>query len=161
MDTADRMDAQGDILDSCDLQFRQYGRRTEFDGPIRTLRCHNDVGLLRELLARPGDGAVLAVDGSCSLRCALFGDVLADRAVQNGWTGLVIAGAVRDTRTLATIDLGIKALGSNPRRGAFDGTGEIDIPVSFGGATFVPGQHLWSDNDGVIVTRPGPPTGTP
>ena len=63
MDTADRMDAQGDILDSCDLQFRQYGRRTEFDGPIRTLRCHNDVGLLRELLARPGDGAVLAVDG--------------------------------------------------------------------------------------------------
>lgn len=161
MDTADRMDAQGDILDSCDLQFCQYGRRTEFDGPIRTLRCHNDVGLLRELLARPGDGAVLAVDGGCSLRCALFGDVLADRAVQNGWTGLVIAGAVRDTRTLATIDLGIKALGSNPRRGAFDGTGEIDIPVSFGGATFVPGQHLWSDNDGVIVTRPGRLAGTP
>ncbi|MDT7617271.1 MAG: regulator of ribonuclease [Pseudonocardiales bacterium] len=154
MNTADRMDELGDGGDSCELQLRQYGRRTEFDGPIRTLRCHEDIGLLRELLAQPGDGAVLVVDGRSSLRCAILGDRLAGSAVRNGWSGLVIAGAVRDTRALADIDLGIKAVGSNPRRGTADGTGEIDVPVSFGGTTFVPGQHVWCDDDGVVVTRP-------
>lgn len=153
MNNADRMDELGDAADSCALQLRQFGRRKEFDGPIRTLRCHEDIGLLRELLAQPGDGAVLVVDGRSSLHCALFGDRLATSAVQNGWSGLVIAGAVRDTRALADIDLGIKAVGSNPRRGAADGIGEIDVPVSFGGTTFVPGRHVWCDDDGVVVTR--------
>jgi regulator of ribonuclease activity A len=153
--TADYMDERGECVVSCDLQLRQYGGRAEFEGPIRTLRCHEDIALLRQLVAEPGGGAVLVVDGGASLHCALVGDQLADRAARNGWAGMVIAGAVRDTRALTAVDLGIKALGTNPRRGATRGTGEIDVPVTFGGTTFVPGQYLWSDDDGIVVTRPG------
>jgi regulator of ribonuclease activity A len=115
--TADYMDERGEGVDSCDLQLRQYGGRAEFEGPIRTLRCHEDIALLRQLVAEPGGGAVLVVDGGASLHCALVGDQLADRAARNGWAGMVIAGAVRDTRALTAVDLGIKALGTNPRRG--------------------------------------------
>jgi regulator of ribonuclease activity A len=154
LSTADRMDECGDGMDSCDLQLRQFGGRTEFEGPIRTVRCHEDIALLRQILATPGHGAVLVVDGHASLRCALFGDKLAESGARNGWAGVIIAGAVRDSRALADISLGIKALGTNPRRGTARGTGEIDVPVTFGGAIFVPGQYLWSDDDGVVVTRP-------
>ena len=42
------------------------------------------------------------------------------------------------TPALTAVELGIKALGTNPRRGAARGTGEIDVPVTFGGTTFVP-----------------------
>jgi regulator of ribonuclease activity A len=136
------MDEGGEGVDSCDLQLRQYGGRAEFEGLIRTLRCHEDIALLRQLVAEPGGGAVLVVDGGASLHCALVGDQLADRAARNA-------------RALADIDLGIKALGTNPRRGAARGAGEIDVPVTFGGTTFVPGQYLWSDDDGIVVTRPG------
>lgn len=154
MGTADYMDQRGEAVDSCNLQLRQYGGRVQFEGPIRTLRCHEDFALLRQLLAEPGGGAVLVVDGKASLRCALLGDQLAENAVRNGWAGVIIVGAVRDSRALADIDLGIKALGSNPRRAAARGAGEIDVPVTFGGTTFVPGQYLWSDDDGIVVTRP-------
>jgi regulator of ribonuclease activity A len=159
MGTADHMDERGDAVDSCDLQLRQFGGRTEFEGPIRTLRCHEDIALLRQILAEPGGGAVLVVDGRSSLRCALLGDRLAGSGARNGWAGVIIAGAVRDSRALADIDLGVKALGSNPRRGAALGTGEVDVPVTFGGATFVPGQYLWSDDDGIVVTRSEPRPG--
>lgn len=154
MNTADRMDELGDAAESCELQFRQYGRRTELEGRVRTLRCREDIALLRTLLGQPGNGAVLVVDGGSSLRCAILGDRLAGSAARHGWAGLVIAGAVRDTRALAEIDLTILALGTNPRRGTADGAGEIDVPVTLAGTTFVPGEYLWGDEDGLVVTRP-------
>jgi regulator of ribonuclease activity A len=80
-----------------------------------------------------------------------MGDLIAASAVQRGWAGVVIHGAVRDVAALRDLPLGIKALGSNPRKSAKDGAGEVDVPVSFGGVTFRPGQRLWSDDDGVVV----------
>jgi len=96
---------------------------------------------------------VLVIDGGGSLRSALLGDRLAGCGARNGWAGLVIDGAVRDLRALAAVGVSIKALGSSPRRSAADGVGEIDVVVTFGSATFTPGEYLWSDEDGVIVTR--------
>ena len=60
-------------------------------------------------------------------------------------------GAVRDVEALAALDIGIKALGSNPRKSAKLGAGQVDVPVTFGGVTFRPGAHLSSDEDGVVV----------
>jgi regulator of ribonuclease activity A len=99
----------------------------------------------------PGEGKVLVVDGGGSLHTALMGDLIAASAVQHGWEGVVIHGAVRDTDALADLDLGVKALGSNPRKSAKTGAGERDVPVSFGEATLTPGAHLVSDGDGVVV----------
>ncbi|MGI5270202.1 ribonuclease E activity regulator RraA [Nonomuraea sp. CA-218870] len=151
--TADLYDERGDELDSCDLQLRQYGGRRAFHGRIATVRCHQDNALVKAALAEPGEGRVLVVDGGGSVRTALMGDVIAGSAVAGGWAGVVINGAVRDVAALRELDLGVKALGSNPRKSAKDGAGERDVPVSFGGVTFHPGAELWSDDDGILVTR--------
>ncbi|MDX3102279.1 ribonuclease E activity regulator RraA [Nonomuraea angiospora] len=150
--TADLYDERGDQLDSCDLQLRQYGGRRAFSGTVVTVRCHEDNVLLKSVLSEPGEGRVLVVDGGGSLRAALMGDVIAGMAVANGWAGVVINGAVRDVAALRELDLGVKALGSNPRRSAKAGGGERDVPVTFGGATFRPGAELFSDDDGILVT---------
>lgn len=149
--TADLYDRHGDALQSCDLQLRDLGGRRRFHGAVRTVRCHQDNALLKSLLATPGEGAVLVVDGGGSLHTALVGDVIAGLAVEHGWAGLVVHGAVRDSAALAGLDLGVKALGTNPRRSARTGAGEVDVPVTFGGVTFPPGASLWADEDGVVV----------
>ncbi|MER7369789.1 ribonuclease E activity regulator RraA [Nonomuraea wenchangensis] len=152
--TADLYDEHGDQLDSCHLQLRQYGGRRAFSGRIATVRCHEDNALLKSVLSEPGEGRVLVVDGGGSLRAALMGDVIAGIAVASGWAGVVIHGAVRDVAALRDLDLGIKALGSNPRKSAKTGAGERDVPVTFGDAVFHPGAELFSDEDGILVTRP-------
>jgi regulator of ribonuclease activity A len=156
--TADLLDTRADELDSCDVQFRQFGGRRAFGGRVRTVKCREDNLLLRNLLAAPGAGQVLVVDGGGSFATALLGDNVARGAAANGWAGVVIYGCVRDSAGLLQVDLGIKALGTQPRRSGKRGTGEVDVPVAFGGATFTPGAELWSDDDGVVVTRP---TGRP
>jgi regulator of ribonuclease activity A len=150
--TADLVDAHSDVVKSCEAQFRQYGGRVRFHGPIRTVRSTEDNALLKQTLSTPGEGAVLVVDGGASLRCALVGDLIAGLGQKNGWAGLVIWGAVRDTMALATLDMGIKALGSNPWRSSKNGTGQADVPVSFGGVEFRPGHWLYSDEDGILVS---------
>jgi regulator of ribonuclease activity A len=149
--TADLVDQHGDALASSDLQMRQYGGLAAFTGTVRTVRCFQDNALVKQALATPGDGQVLVVDGGGSLHSALMGDLIAASAVAHGWAGVVVHGAVRDVAALRDLPLGVKALGSNPRKSTKDGTGEVDVPVSFGGVTYRPGQRLWSDDDGIVV----------
>jgi regulator of ribonuclease activity A len=151
MSIADRLDAAPAEYHNCELQLRQFGGRGSFDGPIRTVQCYDDTVLVKQVLAEPGNGQVLVIDGAGSPRVALMGDRTALMAAENGWSGLVIFGMVRDVDALAQLDIGIKAVGSTPRKPAQDGVGSIDVPVRFGSATFVPGAHIWSDSDGVIV----------
>jgi regulator of ribonuclease activity A len=151
--TADLYDEHGEALASLPLQLQNLGGRAAFEGPIRTIRCFEDNGLVKSTLATPGDGAVLVVDGAGSLNSALMGDMIAASAVANGWAGVVINGPIRDRVALSGLDLGVKALGSNPRKSAKAGAGEVDVPVEFGGVTFTPGKRLYSDEDGILVQR--------
>jgi regulator of ribonuclease activity A len=149
--TADLVDDIGADVRSCDLQFRQLGGRTEFAGPISTVRCFEDNALLKSVLSEPGDGGVLVIDGAGSLHTALVGDVIAELARSNGWAGLIVHGAVRDAATLRTLDIGVKALGTNPRKSTKTGTGERDVAVELGGILFLPGEIAYSDDDGIVV----------
>ena len=151
--TADLYDEHGELLASVSLQFQDLGGHTGFSGPVRTVRCREDNGLVKAVLNSPGNGAVLVVDGAGSLNTALMGDLIAAAAVENGWSGVVINGGVRDRAALAKLPLGIKALGSNPRKSAKDSVGEVDIPVEFGGVTFRPRAVLYADEDGILVER--------
>ncbi|MFM1988244.1 MAG: hypothetical protein RJA99_1201 [Pseudomonadota bacterium] len=150
-----------DLCDACEgavasaLPWRGFGRRRAFAGDIRTVRCHEDIGLMRDVVSQPGHGRVLVIDGGGSIARALFGDLMAAVAIRNGWAGLVIHGAIRDAAEIDAMDLGVKALGTVPCRGTRTGAGEVDVPVSFGGATFVPGRRLVADEDGVIVLPEG------
>lgn len=153
LSTADLYDEHGDELESCATQLTSYGGRAWFSGAIVTVRCLRDNVILDQTLETPGEGRVLVVDGDGVLDTALMGDRIAGNAATNGWAGVVIHGAVRDVAALRELDVGIRALGSNPRKSAKDGHGELDVPVAFGGATFRPGATLWADEDGILVTR--------
>jgi regulator of ribonuclease activity A len=150
LSTADLVDAHGEKVKSCSVPFRQFGARTRFFGRVRTLATFEDNALIKQTLLAPGGGAVLVIDGQASLRCALVGDVIAGLALKNGWSGLVIWGVVRDSVALGTLDLGIKALGTNPWKSGKQGGGAVDVPVSFGGVQFRPGDWLYSDEDGIL-----------
>ena len=152
--TSDLCDARDDVQ-ACALPFRGYGRRRAFAGNLRTIRCFEDVALMRAAVNQPGHGQVLVIDGGGSLARALFGDVMAEIAVRNGWAGLVIHGVIRDSVEIDAMDIGVKALGTVPRRGERTGAGEVDVPLRFGGVTFTPGQRLVADEDGVIVLPAG------
>lgn len=151
MKTADLMDDFQEELQSCTVQFCNYGRIKAFWGVCRTVKCYEDNVLVKKALGTHGSGGVLVVDGGGSLEVALLGDMLADLGRKNGWSGVIINGAVRDTVALGSLDFGVKALGSNPKRSRKEGGGETDIPVEFGTVTFRPGQWVYCDEDGVVV----------
>ncbi|MGH8248571.1 MAG: ribonuclease E activity regulator RraA [Gammaproteobacteria bacterium] len=132
--------------------FRDYGARKRFCGPIATVKVYEDNSLVRAALEEPGEGRVLVVDGGASMRCALVGDKLAELGRTRGWAGMVISGCIRDSLALAALDFGIKALGSTPRRSVKKGAGERNIAVTFSGATFNPGDWLYADEDGVLLS---------
>ncbi len=138
----------------CELQLRDFGAVRAFSGQVATVRCAEDNVLVKQRVAEPGGGRVLVVDGGGSLRCALVGDNVAGLALANGWAGLVLNACVRDVAALAELALGIKAIGTCPRPSGKTGAGELDVPVSFGGATFAPGALLYADADGVVVLPP-------
>jgi len=150
--TADLCDAHPDQVKVCQIPFRSFGQVAAFNGPIRTLSVLDDNALVRQVLERPGQGAVLVVNGGGSLKRALVGDNLASLAIDNGWAGIVVHGAVRDSAVLNTMDVGVKAVGTIPVRADRDAIGEIDIPTAFGGVIFTPGDWLYADADGVIVS---------
>jgi regulator of ribonuclease activity A len=149
--TSDLFDAHAATAQTCETQFRSFGGAAAFSGRIATVRCLEDNVLVKQRVSEPGEGRVLVVDGSGSLRCALVGDNVAGAALANGWAGLVLNCCVRDTAALAELGLGIFAIGTNPRPSSKTGAGEVDVAVSFGGCTFLPGALLHADGDGVVV----------
>jgi len=149
--TADLVDEYEDILKSCSIQFRDFGARKRFFGPVRTVQCCRDNQLIKSLLNSPGEGAVLVVDGGGSLESALMGDMIAVAGVKNGWAGCVIYGAVRDVTMLATLEFGIKAIGVNPVKSAKLGAGIVDGAIELGGLKIESGQWIYCDEDGLVV----------
>jgi regulator of ribonuclease activity A len=150
--TTDLCDAHPDDVNVVDPIFRDFGGVKAFYGPITTLAIFEDNSLVRDALGEPGQGRVLVVDGGGSLRCALVGGNLAALAEKNGWAGLLVFGAVRDSRELAAAKVGLKALAAHPKKSEKRGLGRRDVPVRFGGVTFRPGHHLYADEDGVVVS---------
>lgn len=151
--TTDISDDLGDDAQVADPVFRDFGGRAIFDGPISTVKCHEDNSLVRQALEEPGNGRVLVVDGGASMRCALFGDMLATLAEDNDWAALVINGCIRDSAEIATIDIGVRALATHPRKSVKRGVGERDVAVHFAGITFHPSEYVYADEDGIVVTE--------
>jgi regulator of ribonuclease activity A len=156
--TADLCDRHEEQLRDGELRvvapmFRSFGARRAFHGPIATLKLFEDNSFVRKMLEQPGAGRVLVIDGGGSLRRALLGDQLAALGVKNGWAGIVVYGCIRDSAAIATMDIGVFALATHPQKTDKRNVGEADVPVSFGGVTFFPGDWLYADNDGVLVAR--------
>jgi regulator of ribonuclease activity A len=150
--TADLCDAHSDELQIAEPGFRSFGGHSRFHGEIVTIKLFEDNSLVRETLGQPGHGKVLVIDGGGSKRCALLGDLLAASAVEKGWNGILLNGCIRDSADIAGMPLGVIALDTHPLKSVKKGVGEMNRPVRFAGVTFRPGEYLYADEDGVILS---------
>ncbi|WP_105104170.1 ribonuclease E activity regulator RraA [Microbulbifer pacificus] len=150
--TPDLCDEFPELVQVVEPMFINFGGKEQFGGQIVTIKCFEDNSLVRDLVAEEGAGNVLVVDAGGSMRRACLGDLLAEKAVQNGWEGIVMYGCIRDVDAISGLKLGVQALGSHPMKTDKKGVGERDIAVTFGGVTFKPGEYLYADNNGVIVS---------
>jgi regulator of ribonuclease activity A len=149
--TTDLSDEFGEELQACQSIFRDFGAVGRFAGPIATIKCFEDNSLVRDLVAEPGRGRVLVIDAGGSMRRAVLGDLLAKKAVDQGWHGFIIFGCIRDSAAIAQMPIGVKALGTHPLKTDKRGEGQRDIKVRFADATFAPGEWVYADTDGILV----------
>jgi regulator of ribonuclease activity A len=149
--TADLYDQYEEQLRICDPVFRDFGGVRCFSGPAVTVKCFEDNSLVKSTLAEPGAGRVLVVDAGGSMRCAMLGDLIAASAVANDWAGVILFGCVRDSVEIGGMALGVKALGTNPRKSQKRGEGQCDLPVTFAGVRFAPGDWVYCDPDGILA----------
>lgn len=151
--TADLCDKFIDQLQVAEPIFRSFGKRLVFEGEIHTLKLFEDNTFVRSALEKDGNGKVLVIDGGGSSRCALLGDNIASLVIKNDWAGVVIFGCVRDSAVINTMDVGIKALNTNPVKSNKRNEGQENIPVRFAGVDYNPGSYLYSDEDGIVVSE--------
>ena len=152
--TADLYDAHEGKVKIATPLFRAYGGKTRFYGEIVTIKCHEDNSLVGETLkTKNGKGKVLVVDGGGSLRCALLGDQLAEKAVANEWEGVIVYGCIRDSAMVNDMAIGVRALNTHPAKSVKRGEGIFNEPVTFAGVTFQPGDYVYADEDGILVSE--------
>lgn len=151
--TADLCDHHGDHVQVCKIAFHSYGKAKSFSGKIETVKVLEDNVLFLETLESVPAGSVVVVDGEGSRNCALMGDRLAGIAESRGLAGVIIHGCVRDSADLADINVGIFAIGTNPLKSKKEGKGQRDAVLQFGGVTWIPGEYVYADHDGVIISK--------
>ncbi len=150
--TADLYDEFEEKLQIATPIFNDYGGNLKFCGPASTVKVFEDNSLIRAALEEPGEGRVLVIDGGASLKCALLGDMLAELGKDNDWAGIIVYGCIRDSAVIANISIGIKALNTNPRKSVKKGIGERDVSVDFADVIISPGDYIYADEDGVVIS---------
>ena len=150
--TPDICDDFSEELQILEPLFTEFGGKDKFSGEIVTIKCFEDNSLVKQTLGTAGHGKVLVVDGGGSKRCALLGDLLGAMAVENGWQGALVNGCVRDVEILKGMDLGVRALHSYPLKSHKRGEGQLNVAVRFAGVSFEPGQYLYADENGMLVS---------
>jgi regulator of ribonuclease activity A len=150
--TADLCDEYAADIQVAEPVFRIYGSRRSFFGQVVTLRVFEDNSLVRSALEEAGNGQVLVVDGGASRRCALLGGDIARLASENGWSGVIMNGCIRDRLDIDATDIGVRALDTCPRKSRKQGLGERDVDLCFAGIDVTPGDYIFADEDGVVVS---------
>lgn len=152
IDTSELCDIYSDQVDVVEPIFSSFGGRSAFFGKITTVKCFESNGLIADVLEEEGQGRVLLVDGGGAVRRALIDAELAQLAVENGWEGIIVNGAVRQLDVLETLDIGIQALAPIPVGADDTDFGEVDTPVNFGGVSFLPEDYVYADLTGIILS---------
>lgn len=134
-------------------ELKDYGGRNNFYGKIHTVKCFENNPFVRTALESEGEGKVLVVDGGGSMNCALLGDMLGEIAVKNKWSGIIVNGCIRDSSALSLLELGVRALNTNPQKSGKKNEGQNNVKVNFSGIDFIPGEFIYCDEDGIITSK--------
>ncbi|HIF5500585.1 TPA: ribonuclease E activity regulator RraA [Pasteurella multocida] len=153
IDTSELCDIYLDQVDVVEPIFSSFGGVNRFYGKVTTVKCFENNGLITDILEENGEGRVLLIDGGGAVRRALVDAELVQLAVDNGWEGIIVYGAVRQIQQLEEMDIGIHALAPIPVGADKQNIGEIDVPVNFGGVTFFPEDYVYADLTGIILSQ--------
>ena len=153
IDTSELCDLYAEQVDVVEPIFSSFGGVSNFYGKVTTVKCFESNGLIAEVLEENGEGRVLVVDGGGAVRRGLIDAELAQLAVDNGWEGIIVYGAVRQIQQLENLAIGIHALAPIPVSADESSAGESDIPVNFGGVTFFPEDYIYADLTGIILSQ--------
>ena len=153
IDTSELCDLYAEQVDVVEPIFSSFGGVSNFYGKVTTVKCFESNGLNAEVLEENGEGRVLVVDGGGAVRRGLIDAELAQLAVDNGWEGIIVYGAVRQIQQLENLDIGIHAIAPIPVSADESSAGESDIPVNFGGVTFFPEDYIYADLTGIILSQ--------
>ncbi|MBS5999276.1 MULTISPECIES: ribonuclease E activity regulator RraA [Haemophilus] len=153
IDTSELCDIYAEQVDVVEPIFSSFGGVSNFYGKVTTVKCFESNGLIAEVLEENGEGRVLVIDGGGAVRRGLIDAELAQLAVDNGWEGIIVYGAVRQIQQLENLDIGIHALAPIPVSADESSAGESDIPVNFGGVTFFPEDYIYADLTGIILSQ--------
>ncbi len=153
IDTSELCDLYAEQVDVVEPIFSSFGGVSNFYGKVTTVKCFESNGLIAEVLEENGEGRVLVVDGGGAVRRGLIDAELAQLAVDNGWEGIIVYGAVRQIQQLENLDIAIHALAPIPVSADESSAGESDIPVNFGGVTFFPEDYIYADLTGIILSQ--------
>lgn len=155
--TADLCDQYSDSISICQVEFKSYGGKKRFAGPIQTVEVFEDNVLVRKMLETVPEGSVLVINGGGSKNCALVGDILAQIAVDRNLAGIIVNGVIRDSGEIAGMNVGVFAIGTMPLKSKKEGKGKTNVQTKFGGVIWTPGEYVYADEDGVIIS-PNPLT---
>jgi len=150
--TSELCNTYADLIDVVEPIFSNYGGRNSFGGKVVTVKCFENNGLIHQILSTDGAGKVLVIDGGGSTRRALISGEIAEIAAKNGWEGVLCYGSLRDVDQLEEIDIGIQGLVSIPVGASDENIGESDLAINFAGVTFLPDDHIYADNTGIILS---------
>lgn len=153
IDTSELCDLYAEQVDVVEPIFSSFGGVSNFYGKVTTVKCFESNGLIAEVLEENGEGRVLVIDGGGAVRRGLIDTELAQLAVDNGWEGIIVYGAVRQIQQLENLDIGIHALAPIPVSADESSAGESDVPVNFGGVTFFPEDYIYADLTGIILSQ--------
>ena len=153
IDTSELCDLYAEQVDVVEPIFSSFGGVSNFYGKVTTVKCFESNGLIAEVLEENGEGRVLVIDGGGAVRRGLIDAELAQLAVDNGWEGIIVYGAVRQIQQLENLDIGIHALAPIPVSADESVAGESDVPVNFGGVTFFPEDYIYADLTGIILSQ--------
>ena len=153
IDTSELCDLYAEQVDVVEPIFSSFGGVSNFYGKVTTVKCFESNGLIAEVLEENGEGRVLVIDGGGAVRRGLIDAELAQLAVDNGWEGIIVYGAVRQIQQLENLDIAIHALAPIPVSADESSAGESDIPVNFGGVTFFPEDYIYADLTGIILSQ--------
>ena len=151
--TADLWDEYSDELTLLNVPLNAYGKNRLFHGEVVTLKVYEDNSLVKAELLTNGKDKVLVVDGGGSRRCALVGDNLAQLAIENEWSGIIIYGCIRDSEQINDMDVGIKAIGTCPVKSIKKNEGIKSQDLIIEGTQIKNGDYLYADADGVLLAN--------
>ncbi|GAL10646.1 ribonuclease E inhibitor RraA [Vibrio astriarenae] len=151
--TPDICDHFAEQVQLLSLPLQNFGQRSAFWGEVVTICCYHDNSKVREVLSQPGHGKVLFVDGNGSCQKALMGDELAVLAIENGWEGVIVYGAIRDVAALSEMDLGVKALAACPFKTEKRGLGQVNVTITMQNYMVQPGDYVYADWNGILIAE--------